>query len=71
MRAALDVEALRLRRSGVARVAAAVLVLIVPMAAAGLIAAARSDADGVLAAKVRPMIQGTGWEAYLGMVAQD
>jgi ABC-2 type transport system permease protein len=70
MRAALALELLKLRRSPAARVASGVLVLVVPVACAAMVALARSDSDSPLAVKARPMLLGTGWEAYLGMLAQ-
>lgn len=70
MRAALEVESLKLYRSPAARVATAVLVLILPAVSAAMVAVARSDSDSPLAAKARPMLIGTGWDAYLGMLAE-
>lgn len=70
MRAALAVEALKLRRSPAARVAAAVLALVLPLAATGFVWAARSGGDSTMALKVRPMLIGTGWAAYLGLLGE-
>ncbi|NCT91999.1 ABC transporter permease subunit [Cellulomonas sp. APG4] len=70
MRAALEVEALKLRRSGAARIAALVLLLAVPGAAAGFLAAARMRGDSMLAAKVEGLVIGEGWTALLGLVGQ-
>ncbi len=70
MRAALAVELLKLQRSPAARVTAAVLVLVVPAAAAGAVAISRTSSDSPLALKVAPMLIGTGWDAYLGLIAQ-
>lgn len=68
--AAWDVESLKLRRSTVARTAAGTLVLGSCAIAAGFTAVGLGGGDGQMALKVRPMLQGTGWEAYLGMLAQ-
>jgi len=69
-RAAWDVEALKLRRSPVARTSALVLVLGSTAMSAGFTAVGLGDGDSQMAVKVRPMLQGIGWEAYLGMLAQ-
>lgn len=70
MNAALELEALKLRRAPVARVGAAVLALLLPAVAAGMMWAARLGGDSPLALKVRPMVIGTGWSAYLGLVGE-
>lgn len=70
MSAAWDVEALKLRRSAVARTAAVVVVLGTVALSAVFTAVARADGDSQMALKVRPMLQGTGWVAYLGMLGQ-
>lgn len=70
MNAALSVETLKLYRAPAARVATAVLVLVLPAVSAAMVALARSDSDSPLAAKARPMLIGTGWDAYLGMLAE-
>ena len=70
MGAALEVEALKLRRSTPARAAGAAVVVGVCVLCAAFTAVARSDGDSQMAVKVRPMLIGTGWEAYLGLVAQ-
>ncbi|MGV8967495.1 MAG: ABC transporter permease [Cellulomonas sp.] len=67
---ALEVEALKLRRATAARVAGTGVVVGVPAMAAGFVAVARSGSSGQLAVKVRPMLLGSGWEAYLGAIAQ-
>lgn len=61
---------LTLRRSTPARLASALLVLGIPVLAAAFVGVARSDGTSQLALKIRPMLVGTGWESYLGMVAQ-
>jgi ABC-2 type transport system permease protein len=68
--AAWDVESLKLRRSPVARTAAAALVLGTCAVAAGFTAVGLGGGESQMALKVRPMLQGTGWDAYLGMLAQ-
>ncbi|UZN05138.1 ABC transporter permease [Cellulomonas sp. S1-8] len=70
MSAAWDVEALKLRRSPVARTSALALVVGTCVLAAGFTAVGLGDGDSQMAVKVRPMLQGTGWSAYLGMLAQ-
>ena len=70
MRAALAVEGLKLRRATAPRVAALAVVLVAPAMSAGFLAAARADLDGPLAAKIEPMLQGTGWDGLLGFVGQ-
>lgn len=70
MSAAWQVEMLKLRRAGVARTAAGVLTVGSAAMAAAFSAVALGDGDSVMAAKVRPMMQGVGWEGYLGMLAQ-
>ena len=68
--AALEVEALKLRRSTAARVASVAVTAGVCALSATFMAVARAGGDSTMAAKVEPMLQGTGWAAYLGMVAQ-
>lgn len=68
--AAWEVESLKLRRSPVARTSAAALVVGTCAIAAGFTAVGLGDGTSQMALKVRPMLQGTGWEAYLGMLAQ-
>ncbi|AEE46185.1 ABC transporter permease [Cellulomonas fimi] len=68
--AAWDVEQLKLRRSAVARTAALVLVVGSCLLAAAFTAVGLGGGDSQMAVKVRPMVHGTGWEAYLGMLAQ-
>lgn len=68
--AAWEVESLKLRRSPVARTCALALVVGTCAIAAGFTAVGLGDGASQMALKVRPMLQGTGWEAYLGMLAQ-
>ncbi|MDT0166099.1 ABC transporter permease [Actinotalea sp. AC32] len=68
--AAWEVETLVLRRSGAARTAALVVVVGTVALSAAFTAVALGDGDSQMALKVRPMLQGTGWVAYLGMLAQ-
>ncbi|AEI10735.1 ABC transporter permease [Cellulomonas gilvus] len=70
IRAAWEVETLKLRRSAVARTTAAVLILGTGAATALFTAVGLGGGDGQMALKVRPMLQGEGWHAYLGMLAQ-
>jgi ABC-2 type transport system permease protein len=68
--AAWDVEALKLRRSAVARTCALALVLGTTVLTAAFTAVGLGGGDSQMALKVRPMLRGTGWEAYLGMLGQ-
>jgi ABC-2 type transport system permease protein len=70
MGAAWELEALKLRRSTAARVASLVVSLGAPGLSAGFTAVARTGGDSPMALKARAMLVGTGWEAYLGQVAQ-
>ncbi|WP_199423176.1 ABC transporter permease [Actinotalea solisilvae] len=67
---AWDLEVLKLRRSSVARTAALVLVLGTTSMAAVFTAVGLAGGDSQMALKVRPMLQGEGWVAYLGLLAQ-
>lgn len=69
-RAAWEVELLKLRRSPVARTSALVLVLGTAGLSAAFTAVGLGDGESQMAVKVRPMLQGEGWEAYLGMLGQ-
>jgi ABC-2 type transport system permease protein len=68
--AAWEVESLKLRRSPVARTCAAALVVGTCAIAAGFTAVGLGEGTSQMALKVRPMLQGTGWQAYLGMLTQ-
>lgn len=74
MRTALATEWLKLRRSPVMHTATAVLVFFAPLLSAAFLAASGvatgSPRDTQLAAKVSGMVIGTGWDAYLGLIAQ-
>lgn len=70
MRAALEVEGLKLRRAVAPRVAAAAVLAGVPGLAAAFMVVTRGGGDSPMAVKVRPMLIGSGWDAYLGVVAQ-
>ena len=70
MEAALEFEMLKLRRSAVARTAGTAVVAGVSALSAGFMAIARLDSGSQVAAKVEPLLHGTGWVAYLGMVGQ-
>jgi ABC-2 type transport system permease protein len=71
MRGAISVEWLKLRRSVMAWVTAALLGLGVPALTSGFMAAARlGPPDSPLALKINAMLIGEGWSAYLGMLAQ-
>ena len=70
MNAAWEVELLKLRRSTAARAAALVVAVGVPGLSAGFTAVGLAGGDSQMAVKVRPMLVGEGWAAYLGMVGQ-
>ena len=70
MDAALATEALKLRRSPVARTGWLTVVLGVPALTAALTAAARAGGDSQLAVKAAAMLTGTGLAGYLGVVGQ-
>ena len=70
MDAAIATEALKLRRSPVARTGWLTVVLGVPALTAALTAAARTGGDSQLAVKAAAMLTGTGLAGYLGIVGQ-
>lgn len=70
LNAAIEFEWLKLRRATVTWVATAVLVLAVPLLAAGLLAASRSDSDSQLALKARTMVTDTGWSGQFMVTGQ-
>ncbi len=70
MSAALEAELLKLARSTVARIATGTLVLVVPLLAVGLAAAAERGGDSTLALKVRPLVPDGGWDAVTGTTGQ-
>lgn len=67
---AWDLELLKLRRSSVARTAAAVLVAGTSSMTAVFAAVGLSGGESQMALKVAPMLQGEGWQAYLGLLGQ-
>jgi ABC-2 type transport system permease protein len=68
--AAWELEWLKLRRASVARTAALALVVGTAAVTAAFTAVGLGDGDSQMALKVRPMLQGTGWDAYLGLLGQ-
>jgi len=71
LRAALAIEALKLRRSTVARIATALLVLLVPLGSVGMVALARSpQAVGPTAAKLADYATGDLATTHLLVCAQ-
>ncbi|HET9648845.1 MAG TPA: ABC transporter permease, partial [Microlunatus sp.] len=62
---------MKLRRSRLCWITAAVVGVGVPALTAGFVAAAHDGpADAQLAIKVNAMLIGEGWSAYLGLLAQ-
>ncbi|GHH73385.1 ABC transporter permease [Promicromonospora soli] len=71
LRAALAIEALKLRRSAVARIASVLLVVLVPLASVGMVALARSpQAGGPTAAKLADYATGDLATTHLMVCAQ-
>lgn len=70
MRAALDVEWLKLRRSRVVKVATAALLLAPCAVAAAFLAAAERGGRDAMSVKASALLVGEGWQAYLGALAQ-
>lgn len=70
MTAAIEVEALKLRRATAARVAALAVVLGVPALSVGFVLAAERAPGSQLAVKVAPMLAGTGLQAQVALAAQ-
>jgi ABC-2 type transport system permease protein len=71
IRAAFAVEWLKLRRSRLSWLTAAIVGVGVPLLTAGFVASAtHGPADSPLAIKVNSMLVGEGWLAYLGLLAQ-
>lgn len=70
MSAACWVEALKMRRAVVVRVATVSVVVLPALLAAGLIRAAGSGAPGALSAKASALVVGQGWPGYLDLVIQ-
>lgn len=70
MKAALAVEALKLKKATAARVAMVAVVVFAPAMSVGFLAAVRADVEGPLAAKIAPMVTDTGWSGLFGLVGQ-
>lgn len=70
MRAALEVEGLKLRRATAPRAAAIAVVVFAPALSAAFLAAVRGDAQGPMAAKIAPMVTDTGWAGLMGLVGE-
>ncbi len=74
MRSALAIEWLKVRRARTMWTATAVLVGFTPLLSAAFMAASGAAGgelnDSQLAAKVGGLLVGTGWEGYLGLIAQ-
>ncbi|HKO33249.1 MAG TPA: hypothetical protein VJY85_05840, partial [Candidatus Limnocylindria bacterium] len=67
---AVAAESMKLARSPIARLVAALLAVVVPVLATALVAAAERGGSSQLALKVRPLVQGSGWEALAGVTGQ-
>lgn len=70
MTRALRVELLKLRRSPVALITTALIVVLAPVLCLAFVGLAGEGGAGAAALKARAMIRGEGWDAYLGMLAQ-
>ncbi len=70
MATAVSVEWLKLRRSRMVLVTTVVLAGLLPLAAAGFMAAYLAGGDGQLAAKARGSVHGSTWADYLSLDAQ-
>ncbi|MGH8952623.1 MAG: ABC transporter permease [Acidimicrobiia bacterium] len=70
MRAALQVEWLKLRRSRVTLVATAFMGLLVPAIGLAFYSVAMSGGVGAIAVKAAAFLIGEGWVGYLGLVDQ-
>ena len=70
MRIALTVELLKMRRSMVVKVATAILSILMPVLAAGFMAAYIAGGDSQLTAKVSTMVTGSTWMDYLELMSQ-
>lgn len=66
----LAAESVKLARSTIGRLVAALLAIAVPAAATGFVAAAEHGGASQLAVKVRPLIHGVGWDALTGVAGQ-
>ncbi len=70
MRAAWDVEMLKMRRSRVVTVTTVILLGAPCALAAGFVAAANRPGVDAISVKARMLLVGDGWDAYLSAVAQ-
>lgn len=70
MRRAITVEALKVRRSMVVRITTALIVALVPFLCLAFVKVAENGGAGAVAAKAEAMVQGEGWDAYLGALGQ-
>lgn len=70
MRIALAVELLKMRRSTVVKVATAILSFLMPVLAAGFMAAYIAGGESQLTAKVSTMVTGSTWTDYLELMGQ-
>jgi ABC-2 type transport system permease protein len=70
VRRALSVEFLKVRRSTVVLATTVLIVVLVPMLCLGFVSVAKAGGAGAVALKAQAMVEGEGWEAYLGLLAQ-
>jgi ABC-2 type transport system permease protein len=70
MSAALGTEFLKFRRSTVPLVTTVLVCLVIPGLAYGFVSVADGPGQGPMADKVRAMVTGTGWQAYIGALDQ-
>lgn len=70
MREAIGVELLKLRKSPVSWAAGLLVLIVGPALCWGFVSVVEDGKDGILAAKLRTMVSGTGWEAYTGLLGQ-
>lgn len=70
MRRALRVELMKMRRSLVVGVTTGLIVVLVPALSVAFTAVAENGGAGAVALKAKALIQGEGWDAYVGVLAQ-
>lgn len=70
MRAALHLEARKLRRATTVRAASMIVLLLVPAMSAAFLAVVRADTGSVLASKVGALLVDDGWGGITGFAAQ-
>jgi ABC-2 type transport system permease protein len=70
MSAALSTELLKFRRSTVPLITTVLVCLVIPGLAYGFVSVADGPGQGPMAEKVRAMVIGTGWDAYVGALDQ-